>query len=682
MSKKGPLAPTINKWLEIHGDRRSDPYYWLNERDNPTVRSYLEEENSYTSGELKLLNPLKETIFEEIKQRFAPSEISSKVLKNGYYYYHKYEEGLEYPIYFRHTEGHEESEEIILDVNKLAVGHEYYDIGQIVISDDNKTLCFAEDTVSRRIYTLRFKNLDTGIMYTEMIPGTSADMAWASDHKTLFYVLRDQDTLRAYKVMRHHLATPTETDDIVYEEQDESFLTSIRKSLSGKYIFIENEATTQTETWLIESNKPTESIRLFFSRSQNHEYYISHQEHLFYILTNKDALNFKLCSSLENCNNAKEWTEIIPERTEVLLESVICYRDFIVIEERQNGLINIRIRINKGEEFYIDFPDEAYMVRVGHNFQYEGQTIRLHYNSPASPPSEFDLDIHTKIRKLVYQKSILGGFKQNDYVVKRLSCKSHDNREIPMTMVYHKQKIHPSGPSPLLLYGYGSYGYSLDPYFSTDRLSILDRGVIFVIAHVRGGQELGRFWYEEGKLLSKMNTFLDFISCAEFLVHSGYTSKNHLMAMGGSAGGLLMGVIANLRPSLFTAIVAAVPFMDVVTTMLDDSIPLTTFEYDEWGNPNEELYYNYMKSYSPYDNIIHQEYPAMLITAGWHDSQVQYWEPAKYTAKLRVHNTGTRPILLYTEMDAGHSGASGRYERYKETSLIYAFLLDMIGVSK
>jgi oligopeptidase B len=681
MSGKAPKATVKNKWLEIHGDRRLDPFYWLNERHNPEVRSYIEKENNYTAEVLKPLDTLKQTIFEEIKARFTPNEVSSKVLKNGYYYYHKYEEGLEYPIYFRHPESHEEKEEIILDVNKLADGHEYYEIGRLVISDDNKILCFAEDTISRRIYTLRFKNLDTGMMYSEKIPGTSADMAWASDNKTLFYVLRDQDTLRAYKVMRHQMSTPIENDHLIYEEFDESFLTSIRRSLSGKYIFVENEATTQTETWLIDSNKPAESIRVFISRSHNHEYHISHQENLFYILTNRDALNFKLCCCLENGDNFQEWTEILPERKDVLIESVSCYSDFVVLEERKNGLINIRIRINNGEDYYVAFPDEAYMVHVGNNFQYGCQSVRLHYNSPSTPPSEFDFDIHTKERKIVYQKIILGGFNPTNYGVKRLLCKSHDMRDIPMTMVYHKHKINHSGPSPLLLYGYGSYGYSLDPYFSVDRLSILDRGIIFVIAHVRGGQELGRIWYEEGKLLSKMNTFLDFISCAEFLVKSGYTSNNSLMAMGGSAGGLLMGVIANLRPSLFTAIVASVPFVDVVTTMLDDSIPLTTFEYDEWGNPHEAVYYQYMKSYSPYDNIVQQEYPSMLITAGWHDSQVQYWEPAKYVAKLRVHNTGSRPILLYTEMDAGHSGASGRYERYKETSLIYAFLLNVVGIS-
>lgn len=666
--------------LEKHGDQRSDPYYWLNDRANPEVIAYLNQENAHTEAVLRPLLGFREALFAEMKSRIAAKEISARVHKNGYYYYHRYEENKEHPVYCRAT-SNDGQEEILLNVNTLAEGHAYYQVGRMAVSEDNRTICFAEDTVSRRIYTLRFKSATSDQYYPEKIPGTSGDVVWANDHKTIFYVLRDPETLRAYRVMRHQLGTSVDLDEIVYEETDETYLTGIRKSLSGRFIFIESEATLSTETWLLDADNPNKEPELFQKRMERHEYAVSHQGSRFFILSNSGAMNFKLCVCPVDSRHMEDWVEVIPEREDVLLEGVVAFEKFIVLTERYQGLNRIRILTNDGQDYHVLFPDEAYMVYVGANYDYNGNRFRLHYSSPSTPPSEYDFSLENRSLNLVYEKEILGSFSKYNYEVKRLHCPAADGRQIPVTLVYHKGKVKAGTPSPLLLYGYGSYGYSLDPYFSIDRLSLLDRGVVFAMAHVRGGQEMGRMWYEEGKLLQKMNTFTDFISCASYLIDQGYTSAQQLMAMGGSAGGLLMGAVANMRPELFKAMVAAVPFVDVVTTMLDDRIPLTTFEYDEWGNPNDAVYYHYMKSYSPYDNIKKQAYPAMLITAGLHDSQVQYWEPAKYAARLREFQDSLEPILLYTEMDAGHSGASGRFERYRETALIYTFLLDQVGLA-
>jgi oligopeptidase B len=675
-----PKANKKEVVLEKHGDRRTDPYYWLNDRSNPEVITYLHQENAHTEAVLRPLMDFRQRLFEEMKSRIASTEISARVHKNGYYYYHRYEENKEHPVYCRVAENNGQ-EEILLDVNVLAEGHAYYQIGRVTVSEDNRVLCFAEDTVSRRIYTLRFKQANADQYYPEEIQGTSGDVVWASDHKTIFYVLRDPETLRAYKVMKHKLGASVDLDEVIYEEADETFLTGLRKSLSGRFIFIESEATLSTETWLLDADKPDKEPELFQIRKDRHEYAISHQDSRFFILSNSGAMNFKLFVCRVDCRSMEEWVEVIPEREDVLLEGVVAFEKYIVLTERYQGLNRIRILTNERQDYYVPFPDEAYMVYVGANYNYNGKRFRLNYSSPSTPPSEYDFSLEDRSLKLVYEKVVLGGFNKSNYEVKRLHCPGADGRQIPITLVYHKGIVKAGTTSPLLLYGYGSYGYSLDPYFSIDRLSLLDRGVIFAMAHVRGGQEMGRSWYEEGKLLQKMNTFTDFISCALHLIDHGYTSAKQLMAMGGSAGGLLMGAVANMRPDLFKAMVAAVPFVDVVTTMLDDRIPLTTFEYDEWGNPNDSVYYHYMKSYSPYDNIRNQSFPAMLITAGLHDSQVQYWEPAKYAARLREFQVGSEPILLYTEMDAGHSGASGRFERYRETALIYTFLLDQVGLA-
>jgi oligopeptidase B len=677
---ESPKAKKHELFLEKHGDRRSDPYYWLNDRTNPEVIDYLQQENAYTEAVMQPLLGFRETLFAEMKSRIAATEISARVHKNGFYYYHRYEENKEYPIYCRVAQNSEE-EAVLLDVNALAAGHAYYQIGRVAVSEDNRVLCFAEDTVSRRIYTLRFKHATSDQYYPEQINGTSGEVIWANDHNTIFYVLRDPETLRAYRVMKHKLGTSVDLDELVYEETDETFLTGLRKSLSGRFIFIESEATLSTETWLLDADAPDKDPELFQGRKEKHEYAISHQDSRFFILSNFGAMNFKLCVCSLSCRNMEEWVEVVPERSDVLLEGVVAFEKYIVLTERFQGLNRIRILTNNREDYHVTFPDEAYMVYVGANYDYNGTRFRLNYSSPSTPPSEFDFTLEDKSLNVVYEKVVLGGFSKNNYEVKRLHCPGDDGRQIPITIVYHRERVKTGTPSPLLLYGYGSYGYSLDPYFSIDRLSLLDRGVIFAMAHIRGGQEMGRSWYEEGKLLRKMNTFTDFINCAAYLIANRYTSANQLLAMGGSAGGLLMGAVANMRPDLFKAMVAAVPFVDVVTTMLDDRIPLTTFEYDEWGNPNDPEYYFYMKSYSPYDNIKNQSYPAILITAGLHDSQVQYWEPAKYAARLRELQASSEPILLYTEMDAGHSGASGRFERYRETALIYSFLLDQVGLA-
>jgi oligopeptidase B len=672
-----PIAAKHPHIIKKHDDIRIDEYYWLNQRENPEVISYLEAENDYFRSALKHTEPLQQELLDELKNRLIPDDASAPVYNNGFYYYHKFAKNKEYPIYCR-FKNDKSDEQILLDVNELARNHAYYQVADLKVSPDNQILCYAEDTVSRRIYTLKFKNLVTGQLMTDSISDTSGDFAWANDGQVVFYTLREPQTLRAYKVMKHQIGTSMDLDQMVYEEMDPTFMIALGKSRSGKYIFINNQATLSTETWMIDADNPHGELTLFHKREYKHEYTIDHQGDRFLVLSNWDAQNFRLLSCSVNQTSKEFWSELIPVRTEVLLESVDAFQNFIVLTERKDGINQFRIIFNTGKETYVTFDEVAYMAFLGRNFNYNSEAIRIVYSSPSTPTTDYDFEINTESLIIIKEKQIPGNFDKKNYRVIREFGIAEDGTKIPITLFYNKQKVELNAPYPLLLYGYGSYGYSIDPYFNPDYLSLLDRGMMIALAHVRGGQEMGRAWYDDGKLLKKMNTFTDFIKCAEQLINAGYTSSSQLMAIGGSAGGLLIGAVINLRPTLFRAVVAAVPFVDVVTTMLDDTIPLTTFEYDEWGNPNDPIYYSYMKSYSPYDNLQPQSYPAILVTAGLHDSQVQYWEPAKYVAKLRTIEENMNPVYLYTEMTAGHSGASGRYERYFETSKIYAFLLDQI----
>jgi oligopeptidase B len=674
-----PKAEKIKKELTLHRHTRIDYYYWLNQRDNPKAIEYLKAENDYLKAVMKHTETLQEKLFNEIIGRIKKDDASVPYKTNGYYYYSRYEKRNEYPLYCRKKESMESPEEIMLDVNTMAKGHNYFQVAGLSVSPDNTMLAYGVDTVSRRKYTIHFKNLVTGEIIPGEIPNTTGMAAWANDNKTLFYTSKEE-TLRPYKIFKHVLGTPVPDDKEVYHEADETFSTYVYKSKSKKYIIIYSDHTLSTECRYLDADDPHGEFKIFEPRQKDNIYSIQHYKDKFYIRTNLEAKNFKLMETPVNKTTKDNWREVIPHRNDVLLDGFEIFKDFLVVEERKNALPYLRvIKLENKEEYYIDFDEEVYSVYISKNPEFNTDFLRFEYNSLTTPNSHFDYNMNDKTRKLLKQEEVVGDFDPQNYKTERLYAGAADTTKIPISLVY-KKGLEKNGDNPLLLYGYGSYGYSSDPWFKSDRLSLLDRGFVFAIAHIRGGQEMGRYWYEEGKLLKKKNTFTDFIACAEHLIAEKFTNPKKLFAAGGSAGGLLMGAIANMRPDLFKGIIAAVPFVDVVTTMLDDSIPLTTSEFDEWGNPKEKEYYDYMLSYSPYDNVKARDYPAMLVTTGLHDSQVQYFEPAKWAAKLRDLKTDNNLLLLHTNMEAGHGGTSGRFRRYKETALSYAFILDQLGI--
>ncbi len=673
-----PKASIRKKELTLHGHTRQDDYYWLNERENPDVIAYLEAENAYTKAMMGHTEAFQEKLFNEMVARIKQTDISVPCLDNGYYYYTRFEEGKEYPVYCRKKGGLDAEEEIILDVNEMAHGYAYFDVGSYRVSEDNRLLTYSVDHVSRRIYTIYFKDLTTGEILEEKIANTSGNMAWANDNRTLFYSTKDE-SLRSDKIWKHRLGDAINTDVLVYHETDVTYNTSIYKSKSRKYLIIGSGSTLSDECRILWAGNPDGDFKVFQPRQKGLEYDIAHVEGKFYIRTNHLAVNFRLMETPEHLTGIENWTEVIPHREETLVEDFDVFNDFLVIQERKDGMKTLRMFYENGPDFYLDFDEQAYTVTIGENAEMDSHVVRYNYTSLTTPMSVYDFNLKTKQHTLKKRQEVMGGYNPADYYTERLKATASDGARIAISLVRRKD-IDMSGKVPLLLYGYGSYGYSMDPYFSSIRLSLLDRGFIFAIAHIRGGEEMGRKWYEEGKLLNKKNTFTDFIACGEFLVEKGYTTPGQLYAMGGSAGGLLVGAVINMRPDLFNGVIAAVPFVDVVTTMLDESIPLTTGEYDEWGNPNDPVYYDYMLSYSPYDNVKPVNYPALLVTTGLHDSQVQYWEPAKWVAKIRETKTGGESLYLWTNMDYGHGGASGRFERYRETALEYAFLLDLEGI--
>jgi oligopeptidase B len=670
-------VPTV---LEKHGHSRIDHYYWLRERDNPEVLAYLQAENERAETELAAIKPLEEKLFQEIKARIKPTDMSVPYKRDGYYYYTRYEEGREYPVYARKCASLAAPEEIMLDANALAAGQEFFSIGGWAVSSGQNLLAYAVDTQGRRVHTAYIKDLASGRLLPDILPKVTENLVWANDNRTLFYAKQDEVTLRQYQIYRHEVGTDPAADTLVFEEPDETFVAYIFKSRSKRFLIIVCAQTVTQEYRYLEADNPAGAFTLFLPRQREHEYHIDHFGDRFIIRTNNQAKNFRLMSTSLARTGMEHWEEMVPHREHVYLSDFEIFQDHLVLEERSRGLTQIRVLPwAGGEGYYLDFDEPAYRAQLGANPELETSVLRYEYTSMQTPLTIYDYDMNTRQRTLLKRDEVLGGFDRENYVSERRYARAADGTEIPLSIVYRKG-VAKDGKAPLLLYGYGAYGFSLDAAFASPRLSLIDRGFVYAIAHVRGGQELGRRWYEEGKLLNKKNTFTDFIACAEFLIAEKYTCPERLFAMGRSAGGLLMGALANMRPDLFRGIVAEVPFVDVVTTMLDPSIPLTTGEYDEWGDPNEPEYFEYMLSYSPYDNVEAKEYPHLLVTAGLHDSQVQYWEPAKWVAKLRELKTDNHRLLLKTNMEAGHGGASGRFRRHRETAFAYAFLLDLAGI--
>lgn len=663
-----------------HGHARTDEYYWLRERENPRVIEYLEAENRYTEAVMAGTEALQEELFQEIRGRIQETDMSVPYRRGNYWYYTRFEEGRDFPIYARKRGSLDAPEEIMLDANERAAGKPFYRASWQVSAGED-ILAFAEDTVGRNIVTVRFKDLRTGALLDDVIPDVTWNMAWAEDDRTLFFTRQDPVTLRAYQVFRHRLGDDPAAAELVYEETDETFRSYVFKTKSRDYMVIGSSHTLTDEYRVLPADRPDGEFRLFLPRERGHEHSISHLGDHFYIRTNDGARNFRLMRTPVDRTGREHWEEVIPHRDDVLLQGFDVFRDHLVLSERRDGLTELRVRPWSGVgDHYVRFDEEAYVVYPSINPEFDTGILRLSYQSLATPNSIYDYDMETRELTLLKRDEVLGGYDPADYRTERLMATARDGTRVPVSLVYRRD-LRQTGPQPLLLYGYGSYGSSMDPGFSSIRLSLLDRGFVYAIAHIRGGQEMGRDWYEDGKLLTKRNTFYDFIDVAEHLVHTGYTAPDRLFGQGGSAGGLLIGAVVNLRPDLFRGAIAAVPFVDVVTTMLDETIPLTTFEWDEWGDPRDPVYYDYMLSYSPYDNVVAQPYPSLLVTAGLHDSQVQYWEAAKWVARLRQHHTGDSRILLRTNMEAGHGGAAGRSQRWREIAFEYAWLLDLAGLA-
>lgn len=677
-----PVAKKIRKELKIHGDTRIDNYYWMNERDNPEVISYLKAENEYTDAVMKHTEPFQKKLYQEIIGRIKKTDESVPYKDNGYFYYSRTEGKAEYPLICRKKENLKANEEILLDIPKMAKGYKFYQIGGSSISTNNNILAYSVDTVSRRLYTIYFKNLKTGKIYSDKIPNTSGGITWANDNKTVFYTVKDKQTLLPFRVYKHILGTDISKDKLIYEEKDNTFYTFCYKTKSKKYIIIGESSTLSSEYRFLDANNPDGEFKLFQKREKKLEYSIDHYKNNFFIRTNYKAKNFRLMKTPVNKTEKKYWKEVIAHRDDVLLEGFEIFNNYLVVQERKNGLIQLRIiNWNTNENHYLDFGEETYDAWISTNREFDTDIIRYGYSSLTTPRSTFDYNMKTKEKKLLKQQEVLGDFNPEDYHAERLYAVAKDGVKVPISLVY-KKGIKKDGKNPLWITAYGSYGSNSDAYFSSVRLSLLNRGFIFAIAHVRGGEEMGRWWYEDGKLLKKKNTFTDFIACTEFLIDNKYTCKDKTFAWGGSAGGLLIGAVANMRPDLYKGLIAAVPFVDVVTTMLDTTIPLTTGEFDEWGNPQKKEYYDYMLSYSPYDNVKAQNYPAMLVTTGLHDSQVQYWEPTKWVAKLRDMKTDNNILIEKINMDYGHGGASGRFKIYKEVALEYAFVFDLLNIKE
>ena len=695
LDMKPPIADKKPHRTLVHGQDRVDNYHWIRltdkqklaknnegwpDKQTMEVVSYINKENDYTRNKLKHTEKLQKKLYNEIVGRIKKDDTSIPYFDNGYWYYTKYEKGYEYPIYCRKKESLENEEEILMDVNQWAKGHDYFSLRNLSVSPNNKLLAFSVDTLSRRIYTIKIKNLETGKLLNDEIHGTEGSAAWANDNSTFFYTLKNKTTLLSEKIARHRLGDLQSEDEIVFTENDDSFYIGVYRSKSDKYIIIYNSSTLVSDYHILNADNPSGTFRQFSPREEEHEYSIEHFKDKFYIVTNWNATNFRLMETSEKSTVKQSWSEVIPHRKDVLLNDIDVFSKHLVISERKDGLPQIRI-INQdnGNEHYIDFGEEAFSAYTSINPSFNTSLLRYQFSSLTTPSSTYDYNMDSKESKLLKRSEVVGGYESDKYQSERLYVTVRDGNKVPISIVY-KKGLNKDGKNNLLLYAYGSYGSTIDPSFNSNRLSLLDRGFIYAIAHIRGSQAYGRQWYEDGKMFNKINTFNDFIDCSKFLIQEKYTDPNHLFAMGGSAGGLLMGAVVNMAPDLYKGVIAAVPFVDVINTMMDPSIPLTSNEWDEWGDPRNKKEYDYIMKYSPYDNVSNIDYPNMLVTAGYFDSQVQYWEPVKWVAKLREYKTGENELYLYTNMDAGHGGKSGRFRRYKELALNYAFLIDLAGI--
>ncbi|BAZ52199.1 protease II [Nostoc sp. NIES-4103] len=674
-----PVAEKQPQVLESHGDRRIDNYFWLRDRDNPQVIDYLKAENAYTAEMMQHTEVLQTKLYDEMLARIKETDLSVPYRKDEYYYYSRTEEGKGYRIYCRKKDSLDAPEEIILDENELAAEHEFFDLGAFAISPNHQILAYSIDTSGSEQYTLYFLDLNTHQLYPEVIPETYFSFAWGNDNKTGFYTKIDAAN-RPYQLFRHTLGTSFQEDVLIYHEPDDAFPIYVTETRSQAYILLMLHSSITSEVYYLDANNPTDDFQLIHPRTQGIEYSVDHHSDYFYIVTNEDAVNFKLMKTPVASPAKENWQTVIPHRDDVLLSGVSLFSNHLVIYERTGGLETIRVQnLTTGEENNISFPEPTYELYEGSNPEFNTNILRFNYTSLVTPLSVFDYNMETTQRELKKQTEVLGGYDKTQYQSEWLMAKAADGTKIPISIVY-KRGIVKDGKNPLLMTGYGAYGMSYPATFSGNKLSLLDRGMVFAIAHIRGGEEMGRKWYEAGKFLQKKNTFTDFIACAEYLIAEGWTASDRLAITGGSAGGLLMGAVMNLRPDLFKLVVAQVPFVDVVTTILDTSLPLSAMEWEEWGNPNDPIYYDYMKSYSPYDNVEAKDYPDLLIIAGLNDSRVKYWEPAKWTAKLRELKTDNNILLLKTNMDAGHGGASGRYDSLRELAFEYAFILDRLGL--
>lgn len=690
-----PSAKKVAHETSIHGLTLHDDYHWMRlsdaqkEAETPDAQTqdvldYLNAENTYRAEVMASTEGLQTALYDEIVGRIKQDDASVPVKDHGYWYYTRYEEGKEYALHCRRLESMEAEEQVMLNVNELAEGYAYYAIGGRSVSPDNSLLVYGVDTVSRREYTLFVKNLETGELLADQIPATTGGATWANDNRTLFYTKKDPVTLRSYRIYKHILGTPASADELVYEETDESFSCGVGKSKSNAFLMISSYSTVSTEWRVLDANTPEGDWRVIQPRERDLEYGVEHFGDHFYITTNRDAKNFKLVRTPLERTTYAHWEDVLPHRENTLLEGVELFENYLVIEERTDGLTQLRVKSWDGaRDFYLEFNDPAYMAYIGANPDFKTDVLRYGYTSLTTPNSVFEFNMETHDTELLKQQEVLGGtFDPANYQSERIMVLARDGvTAVPVSIVYRKG-VERNGENPFLLYAYGSYGYSMDAGFSSTRLSLLDRGFVYAIAHIRGGQEMGRQWYEDGKLFNKMNTFTDFIDCGKAMVEAGFTSPEHMYAMGGSAGGLLMGAVMNMAPNQFNGVIAAVPFVDVINTMLDESIPLTTGEFDEWGNPKQQDFFEYMMQYSPYDNVEAKAYPHTLVTTGYWDSQVQYWEPAKWVAKLRELKTDDNLLIMHCNMETGHGGASGRFKRYKEVAMEYAFLMQLEGITE
>ena len=666
--------------LEIHGDVRVDDYYWLKERENPEVIRYLEAENEYADDVMKGYSGLQDRLVEEMKSRIPQVDRSAPVPHGDYFYYYRYDEGREYPVYCRRRESMDADEEVLLDVNVGAEGHDYYAVRGFSVSPDHKTIGYGVDTVGRRFYDLHFVDIESGEQIGQTLENVTANYEWAADSTTIFYARQEPETLRWHQVLRRQLGGGE--DVLVYQEDDEEYSAYVYQPVSGEYIYINSGSTIATEVRFIPANAPETEPTLFLPRRDDHEYFVNDGVDRFYITSNDGAENFQVLETSLDDTSREAWVTVVPHRDDVLIEDVTVFENYLVVDTTRLGLNQIDVLERaSGDVHSIEFDEEAYTASTGINQNYNTTVLRYGYESMTTPDSDVDYDLVERTHTLVKEQQVLGDFARANYVTERRFATARDGTKVPVSLVYRKG-TEMNGQSPLIQYGYGSYGASIDPGFSMNRLSFLDRGFIFAIAHIRGGSEMGRQWYYDGRQLNKLNTFYDFIDVSKFLIKEGYTSPEHLYARGGSAGGLLMGAVVNMAPDLYNGITTRVPFVDVITTMLDPSIPLTTGEYDEWGNPNTKEFYDYMLSYSPYDQLKAQDYPNILVTTSLHDSQVQYWEPAKWVAKLRELKTDGNALLLKTDMQAGHSGKTGRFQSLEDDALYYAFFMNLEGINE